>query len=119
MIETPELLYLDLLKRCLLRILTPDGTITPALEFTPEFQLAKRLEGRDWPSEAETMIGLKRLDNLQQCVTDALRQRVPGDLVEAGVWRGGAAIQMRAILAAYGERTRRVWVADSFRGLPP
>jgi hypothetical protein len=31
-----------------------------------------RAEGRDWPVQAETMIGLRRLDNLQFCVTDVL-----------------------------------------------
>ncbi len=64
------------------------------------------------------MIGMIRLDNVQQCAMDALRNGIPGDFVEAGVWRGGAAILMRAILAAYQDRTRRVWVADSFEGLP-
>ena len=76
-------------------------------------------EGTVWPEDAETMIGHKRLDNIQQCVTDVLRSNVPGDLVEAGVWRGGAVIFMRAILEAYGDRARCVWAADSFRGLPP
>jgi O-methyltransferase len=77
-----------------------------------------REEGRDWPSAAETMIGLKRLDNLQDCVADVLRKRVPGDLIEAGVWRGGSTIFMRAMLQAYGVNDRNVWVADSFQGLP-
>jgi O-methyltransferase len=35
------------------------------------------------------------------------------------VWRGGAAIFMRSIIKAYGEKQRTVWVADSFEGLPP
>jgi hypothetical protein len=65
------------------------------------------------------MIGLKRLDNLQFCVEDALARGVPGDLMETGVWRGGAAILMRAVLAAHGVADRRVWAADSFEGLPP
>ncbi len=41
------------------------------------------------------------------------------DLVEAGVWRGGAGIFMRAVLKAHGSEDRRVWLADSFQGLPP
>ena len=53
------------------------------------------------------------------CVTDVLRRGVPGDLIETGVWRGGSVIFMRAILAAYGDAARKVWVADSFEGLPP
>jgi O-methyltransferase len=77
-----------------------------------------RAEGRDWPFEGETMIGLRRLDNLQFCITDVLRRSVPGDLIETGVWRGGATIFMRAVLKAFGDTNRIVWVADSFQGLP-
>lgn len=64
------------------------------------------------------MIGMRRLDNLQFCVVDVLRNGVPGDLIETGVWRGGATIFMRGILAAYGDIDRSVWVVDSFQGLP-
>ncbi len=78
-----------------------------------------RAEGRDWPNLAHTMIGLKRMNNLQYCVETALQDGVPGDLIETGVWRGGACIFMRGILRAYGVNDRRVWVADSFAGLPP
>jgi O-methyltransferase len=78
-----------------------------------------RLLGDYWPLRAHTMIGLKRLDNVQFCVETAIKDGIPGDLVETGVWRGGACIFMRAILKAYGDTTRIVWVADSFIGLPP
>src|SRR5579871_6546042 len=78
-----------------------------------------RLLGRDWPARAHTMIGMKRLENLQYCVETVMRDAVPGDLIETGVWRGGACIFMRALLKAYGDLERRVWVADSFQGLPP
>jgi O-methyltransferase len=75
-------------------------------------------EGHSYPLDAETMVGLKRLDNIQFCVTDVIRRKVPGDLIECGAWRGGSCIFMRAILAAYGVRDRVVWVSDSFEGLP-
>lgn len=74
--------------------------------------------GQDWPRNAETMIGNRRLDNLQFCVESVLADSVPGDLIETGVWRGGASIFMRAVLAAHGITDRTVWVADSFQGLP-
>jgi O-methyltransferase len=79
----------------------------------------QRLGGEIWPSYADTMIGMKRLDNLQSCVETVIKENIPGDLIETGVWRGGACILMRAILAAYGVKDRRVFVADSFEGLPP
>lgn len=69
-------------------------------------------------NSAETLIGPVGLDNLQQCIEDVLRREVPGDFIEAGVWRGGSVIFMRGALEAYGDDMRTVWAADSFRGLP-
>jgi len=66
-----------------------------------------------------TMLGRKRLENVAFCVETLLRERVPGDLIECGVWRGGSAVFMRGLLAAYEDAERVVWVADSFQGLPP
>lgn len=78
----------------------------------------KRVLGMDWSPMAHTMIGLKRLDNLQYCVIEAIKNNIPGDLIETGVWRGGATIFMRAILKAYRVEDRKVFVADSFEGHP-
>ncbi|BBX33064.1 MAG: macrocin O-methyltransferase [Mycolicibacterium mageritense] len=83
------------------------------------FDRRKRDLGLDWPADALTMIGMKRLTSLQECVETVLTDDVPGDLVECGVWRGGASILMRAVLGAYGDETRQVWLADSFAGVPP
>lgn len=83
------------------------------------FDPRSRELGLDWPADALTMIGMKRLTSLQHCVETVLADDVPGDLVECGVWRGGASILMRAVLAAYVDETRRVWLADSFAGVPP
>jgi O-methyltransferase len=77
-----------------------------------------RAEGMDWPQYAQSMVGLKRMGNVRRCVETILRDGVPGDLIEAGVWRGGVAILMRGILKAYGVDDRAVWLADSFQGLP-
>ena len=43
---------------------------------------------------------------------------IVGDLIEAGVWRGGAIIFMRALLKAHGVTDRQVIAADSFAGIP-
>ncbi|MGO9158917.1 TylF/MycF/NovP-related O-methyltransferase [Mycobacterium sp.] len=82
------------------------------------FDQRKRELGLDWPAEAETMIGMQRLTSLQHCVETVLAEDIPGDLIECGVWRGGACILMRAVLAAYGDSTRCMWLADSFEGVP-
>lgn len=77
-----------------------------------------REEGRDWPRSAETMVGMCRLANLRDCLIQVFADGVPGDVLEAGSWRGGASIFMRGVLVAYGEAHRQSWVADSFAGLP-
>lgn len=81
--------------------------------YSPE----ERRLGRDWPFIGYTMIGLERMDQLQRAVETVISEKVPGDLVECGVWRGGAAIFMAGILKTLGE-SRTVWLADSFEGLP-
>jgi O-methyltransferase len=142
MVDPPAELYLDLLKRCLTRWdfgeehrpISLPSTRWKARVLTgideqlhrhgmrivtdAPFDPKRRQIGKDWPVDAETMVGLTRLDNVQQCVTSVIRDDVPGDLFEAGVWRGGVTILMRAVLAALGISDRRVWVADSFQGLP-
>ena len=136
---TPEELYLDLLKKCLTRYLFADGRrstsdriqrrisrgVSPwlgrighGLPQSIHVDPDQRADGRDWPADAETMVGLHRLDNLESCIVDVLRRNVPGDLIETGIWRGGAAIFMRGVLKAYGDEERVVWAADSFDGLP-
>jgi hypothetical protein len=116
-------LYLDLIRRDLTRygmrermpvwwplrrrlLLKTVNTLLPMLMGTSPFGQRKRDLGRVWPAEAETMIGMQRLTSLQRCVETVLADDIPGDLVECGVWRGGACILMRAVLAAYGDETR-------------
>jgi len=78
-----------------------------------------REHGWDWPSKAFTMIGLKRLRNFRAVIESVIGTNVPGDIMETGVWRGGAGIMARAVLATYCIGDRRVILADSFAGLPP
>lgn len=108
--------YLDLVKRCLLNWVHADAE--DALAHAGGRLEQTRLEGRDWPVLAYTMVGLARLDNVQACAEAALREGVPGDFLEAGVWRGGVCILLRAVLHAHGVTDRVVWAADSFAGLP-
>ena len=82
------------------------------------FQPHVRAKGADWPLVGFSMIGRKRLDNLQACDETVIRDGVPGDLIETGVWRGGAVMLMKAILKAHGVTDRTLWIADSFAGLP-
>lgn len=106
-------LYLDLMERCLLNTIYEE----------PDFDLWRevrrsRAAGAPWPSVAHTMVTRERLRNLREIIETVLADGVPGDLIETGVWRGGASIYMRAVLRAHGVTDRRVVLADSFDGLP-
>ncbi|HKA39000.1 MAG TPA: TylF/MycF family methyltransferase [Burkholderiales bacterium] len=108
--------YLDLMERCLAGVIYEDPPL-PDLgkaEYDPQL----REYGWDWPSVAHTMIGSRRLNNVRTLLEQVIVHRVPGDVIETGVWRGGACIMMRAVLEAYAVRNRRVWLADSFEGVP-
>lgn len=85
----------------------PDGTTRAAHEL------------RNITELSHTMIGRKRLENIQFCVETVLEENIKGDFIETGIWRGGACIFMRGVLKAYGVTDRTVWAADSFEGVPP
>jgi O-methyltransferase len=139
-------MYLDLLKKTLTRVISARGverhTIRPAgtrsralhnvnryisrlglelVKLTPS-DVSDYLESghaaTNRVEDAETMLGIRQLDQMQDCIRDVLNRGVPGDLLEAGVWRGGMTIFMRGVLKAFGDRERKVWVVDSFAGLP-
>jgi O-methyltransferase len=144
--RTPPELYLDLMKKVLTRALLATGmerhTIRPrgpksrllsrlnraiarfgleAVRLTPscaEDYLESGHEAGNRVEDAETMLGTRQLDHMQQCIVDVLTRGVPGDLIETGVWRGGMTIFMRAVLMAHHVTDRKVWAADSFAGLP-
>ncbi len=78
----------------------------------------EREGGEVWPGLADTMVGMKRLDNLEMCVRKVISDDIPGDMIETGVWRGGSCILMRALLKVLDVTDRKVFVADSFAGLP-
>lgn len=117
--------YLDVLKLCLCDLagtrtasvsMQFDGTVA-SRELSGE-ELKLRAAGMDWPLGGLTMLGLNRLDDLQACVESVVRDGVEGDLIEAGAWRGGASMLMRATLDTLGATDRTVHVADSFQGFP-
>ncbi len=88
------------------------------LVHTVDFDPVRCEEGGSWPAEAETMLGTKRLDNIEACIRQVIAKGVPGDIIETGVWRGGAMIYALAVLKALGDNSRHVWLADSFQGFP-
>lgn len=105
-------LYLSLMES----VLTGSGYRDPST--TKAYQDEEREIGGDWPLYARTMIGRKRLHQLREACETAISDNIPGAFMECGVWRGGAAIMMKAVLVANNCNDREVILADSFCGLP-
>jgi O-methyltransferase/8-demethyl-8-(2,3-dimethoxy-alpha-L-rhamnosyl)tetracenomycin-C 4'-O-methyltransferase len=116
-VERLRAAYLDLMRESLVGRLNEDPPL-PASR-VDGFRHDHRESGWDWPSQAPSMIGAKRMNNVRSECERVLRAGIPGDFMETGVWRGGACIMMRAVLSAYGIADRRVIAADSFAGFPP
>lgn len=111
-------LYVDLLLRSVVDAIYGDPMPGPWPRGN-KFDRGERAPDTLGPTTAHTMVGVERLRNLSDLVQTALDERIPGDFIETGVWRGGCCIMMRGILAANGVRERKVYVADSFDGVPP
>lgn len=84
-------------------------------DYTEQF----RTEGLDWTYLGTTMTGLIRINNVKGLIQKVILNNVPGDYLEAGVWRGGSSIFARGVLRAWGQGHRKSYVCDSFQGLPP
>lgn len=119
-------MYINLLKKALLGILDEkhekiDGNGNLAITKRHHIQLYMTdndfLNGNGWAARAYSMIGIKRMDNIENLIKDIIENKIEGDFIETGVWRGGATIFMNGINTFYN-LNRKIFVADSFEGLP-
>ena len=64
-----------------------------------------------------TMTSLQRRASLLGAVDHVLRHRIPGDIVECGVWRGGSMMAVALALLARGDTSRELYLYDTFEGM--
>ncbi len=79
-----------------------DDAFRPVLEFVKPF----------------TMTSIERLFDLYKTTEYVVRARIPGDIVECGVWRGGSMMLVAATLLALGDTSRTIYLFDTFEGHP-
>jgi O-methyltransferase len=111
--------YLDLVKKSVSGYLY-FGENVPFTEFAPLSH--DRYQDGAWTiprqSQPHSLLTKGQLDLIEDLILRIEKQGVVGDLIEAGVWRGGAGVYKRAVLAAYTIEDRQVFLADSFEGIP-
>ena len=66
-----------------------------------------------------TMTSPAKIAGLVLATRYVARHRVPGEIVECGVWRGGSMQAVALTLAAAGDTTRHLHLFDTFEGMPP
>lgn len=80
------------------------------------------LDPEFWPlyekCRSATMTSVERLYALYKAVEYVVRNDIPGNFVECGVWRGGSVMMMALALLRLGT-TRRIECFDTFEGMPP
>jgi O-methyltransferase len=106
--------YLELVKRGVMGALDTES----AVEWSHTKSNSKENVRAKMSNSIRTMIGKPRLDNIQQLVQQVFQNDIQGDFLEAGSWRGGACIFMKAAVMTYGGEMagrRTVYSADLFK----
>jgi O-methyltransferase len=83
---------------------------------TPEVMEAKFHELRK-QAAPYTMTSVERMYALYKSVEYIVHNRVPGDFVECGVWKGGSAMLIALVLRDLGATDRRIFLYDTFEGM--
>jgi O-methyltransferase len=54
---------------------------------------------------------------LYKAVEYVVKAKIPGDLVECGVWKGGSSMIMAYTLLKMGDNKRKIWLYDTYAGM--
>lgn len=111
--------YIDLIKRSITNYCYLGGE-APFEQFraVAHYNLTQSEWKIDPVSRPITLLTKQQLDLVEHSIVAVEKRGVPGDFLEAGVWRGGVIILMRAMIKALGITDRKVVAADSFAGIP-
>jgi hypothetical protein len=69
--------------------------------------------------QPETMTSPEKIAALVEAARYVSRHRIPGDVVECGVWRGGSMKAVALTLLDLGDTDRELHLFDTFEGMPP
>ncbi|MBV8115340.1 MAG: class I SAM-dependent methyltransferase [Silvibacterium sp.] len=63
------------------------------------------------------MLSVERILANVRAVDHIVRRRIPGDVVERGVWRGGSSMAMAMGLRGRSDTQRTLWMYDTYEGM--
>ena len=68
-------------------------------------------------ARAYTLTSVECMYTLYQTVKFISRNNIPGDMVECGIWRGGSSMMIALTLEALGDRSRNIYLYDTYTGM--
>jgi hypothetical protein len=63
------------------------------------------------------MTSVTRMYALYNAIRYIVQNRIPGDIVECGVWRGGSSMMAALTLLGMGDTGRKIYMYDTFAGM--
>lgn len=64
-----------------------------------------------------TMTSIERMYALYKAVEYVINNKIEGDFVECGVWKGGSSMLIAKTLLKFGIKDRRIWMYDTYEGM--
>jgi O-methyltransferase len=68
---------------------------------------------------SHTMTSISRMYATYQATCHVVRNRIPGDIVECGVWQGGSSMMIALTLLEQGDTHRTLHLYDTYAGMTP
>jgi len=98
---------------------TPPAQPTPARPRQIKFPHDYDEEAKDTirAVKPRTMTSPEKLNALIYAVRYVVRHRIPGDIVECGVWRGGSMMTVAKTLLSEGDTQRHLHLYDTYEGM--
>jgi len=66
-----------------------------------------------------TLTSVERLAALLNAISHISAHKIPGDIAECGVWRGGSMMAAALALLAHGDTARKLFLYDTYEGMSP
>ncbi len=113
-----NLLY-NIFKKSLLNRSVSDSIINGRGNLTDSYPSDFTTEEREMIESVKmlTMTSIERLVCLSRAVDYIVKNKIPGDIVECGVWRGGSMLMVARKLLKAGDNARSLYLFDTFEGM--
>lgn len=108
-----------MLIRIINKLIEPAGFKIGKIESVVPYDLAPESKFMELYNKCKpfTMTSIERMYSLYQSVNYVINNRIPGDFVECGVWKGGSSMLIALMLKEKQQNYRKIYMYDTFEGM--